>query len=79
VALLDGATDLLVHVHVAGAGKTPPGPGAADLEPFLRRLRQAGYAGDCSIECAWADFPVEAPAALAHVRATAARAGWDGG
>ena len=70
--------DLLAHVHVAGVGRGRPGPDTADLEPFLRTLRGAGYAGDCSIECSWTDFAAEAPGALRHLRAIARQAGWEG-
>src|SRR5215472_10436259 len=72
--VLAGAADLLAHVHVAGVGRGGPAPDAADLEPFLRALHDAGYAGDCSIECNWKDFAAEAPGALAHTRAVARRA-----
>ena len=67
---------LLAHVHVAGVGRGRPGPEAQDLEPFLRALREAGYGGDCSIECSWNDYAAEAPRALEHMRAVARRAGW---
>jgi sugar phosphate isomerase/epimerase len=72
------AAGLLAHAHVAGVARRRPGPDAEDLEPFLRRLREAGYGGDCSIECTWADFPAEAPEAVEHMRAAAVRAGWPG-
>ena len=74
---LGDAADLLAHVHVAGVGRGRPGPDAADLEPFLRALHDAGYAGDCSIECSWKDFAAEAPGALDHTRSVARRA-WEG-
>ena len=73
---LGETADLLAHVHVAGVGRGRPAPDAEDLEPFLRALRDAGYAGDCSIECTWKDFAAEAPGALAHMRTVARRAGW---
>src|SRR5215472_2895507 len=72
--VLAGAADLLAHVHVAGVGRGAPAPDALDLEPFLRALHDAGYAGDCSIECNWKDFAAEAPGALAHTRSAARRA-----
>jgi D-psicose/D-tagatose/L-ribulose 3-epimerase len=71
---LGEAADLLAHVHVAGVGRGRPAPDAEDLEPFLRALHDAGYAGDCSIECNWKDFAAEAPGALAHTRSVAQRA-----
>lgn len=73
---LGHAADLLAHVHVAGVGRGAPAPDALDLEPFLRALHDAGYAGDCSIECSWKDFAAEAPGALAHTRSVARRA-WE--
>jgi D-psicose/D-tagatose/L-ribulose 3-epimerase len=76
LAVLGPAADLLVHVHVAGVGRRPPASDAGDLEPFLRQLREAGYRGDCSIECSWSDFAAQAPAAVGHLRAVAGRAGW---
>src|SRR5215472_2068249 len=69
--VLGDAADLLAHTHVAGVGRGGPAPDAEDLEPFLRALHDAGYAGDCSIECNWKNFAAEAPAALAHTRAVA--------
>src|SRR5439155_17830997 len=76
--VLGQTADLLSHVHVAGVGRGRPGPDAEDLEPFLRALHEAGYRGDCSIECRWDDFPAEAPPGLEHLRAAAGRAGWTG-
>jgi sugar phosphate isomerase/epimerase len=72
--VLGDTADLLAHVHVAGVGRGGPAPDAEDLEPFLRALHDAGYAGDCSIECNWRDFAAEAPAALAYTRTVAGRA-----
>lgn len=69
--VLEGCADLLVHTHVAGAGRRPPGPGDADLGEFLGRLDAAGYQGRCSVECRWSDFAAEAPGALAHLRTVA--------
>ena len=73
---LDDSADLLAHTHVADSGRTPPGQGDWDLEGFLERLRTVGYTGACSIECIWSDFAAEAPAAVAHMRSVAERAGW---
>ena len=77
--VLGECADLLVHVHVAGVARRQPGPDALDLEPFLRGLRAAGYAGDCSIECQWTDFAAEVPHAVADLRAAALSAGWEEG
>jgi D-psicose/D-tagatose/L-ribulose 3-epimerase len=76
--VLGETVDLLAHAHVAGVGRGSPGPDATDLEPFLRALHDAGYAGDCSIECSWKDFAAEAPGALDHMRSVARAAGWGG-
>ena len=62
------AAGLLAHVHVAGPGRRPP-RADAELSAFFAALRQAGYAGDCSIECRWEDFPAEVGPAVAAVRA----------
>ncbi len=67
--VLDGCADLLTHVHVAGAGRRPPGPADGDLAEFVTRLRAAGFDAGCSVECHWSDFASEAPGALAHLRA----------
>lgn len=69
--VLAGCADLLVHVHVAGAGRRPPGPSDGDLAEFVSRLRAAGYGAGCSVECQWSDFASEAPEALAHLRGLA--------
>jgi D-psicose/D-tagatose/L-ribulose 3-epimerase len=77
---LDDCAGLLAHVHVADRGRLPPGDPAAnayDLAGFLRRLRDAGYMGDCSIECRWPDFPGQVGASVRYVRQTAQAAGWD--
>jgi D-psicose/D-tagatose/L-ribulose 3-epimerase len=76
--VLGATADLLAHVHVAGVGRGAPAPDAEDLEPFLRALHDAGFAGDCSIECNWKDFAAEAPGAMDHMRSVALAAGWGG-
>jgi sugar phosphate isomerase/epimerase len=63
-----GCAHLLAHVHVAGAGRRPPGPADADLAELVARLQAAGYDAGCSVECRWSDFASEAPDALAHLR-----------
>jgi sugar phosphate isomerase/epimerase len=69
LAALAGAADLLAHAHVAGPGRRPPAAG--DVRPFLHALREAGYAGDCSIECSWNDVASEAGPAVLAVREAA--------
>jgi sugar phosphate isomerase/epimerase len=74
--VLDGLGDLVAHAHVAATERRAPGQAVDRIEGFLRHLRQAGYAGACSIECRWLDLPAELPAAVARVRKAAAAAGW---
>ena len=64
------AAGLLAHVHVAGPGRRAP-CADAELRAFFAALREAGYAGDCSIECRWDDFAEEVGPAVAAVRAAA--------
>ncbi|WP_150308357.1 sugar phosphate isomerase/epimerase family protein [Planctomonas psychrotolerans] len=59
------------HAHIADTGRVPPGQGDWPLPEFLDTLDRAGYRGTVSIECTWADFESELPAALAHLRALA--------
>jgi len=74
--VLDGLGDLVAHAHVAAAGRLAPGRAEDHVEGFLRRLRECGYSGACSIECRWSDLAAEVPAAAARVREAAAAAGW---
>ena len=67
-----GAAGLLAHVHVAGPGRRPP-CADAELRAFFEALGEAGYAGDCSIECRWEDFPAEVGPAIGAVRAAMPR------
>jgi len=58
--------DLLAHVHISHpiTRKAPqPGDGC-DYTEFFRALKQAGYDGRISVECAWDDFAAQAPAAV---------------
>lgn len=44
----------LVHCHVAERERrTPPGTAGDDFRPFLKVLREGGYAGAYSFECGW--------------------------
>jgi len=76
LSAIDPVGDLLVHAHVADIARRPPGHGGYDFAAFFRRLRAAGYQGDCAIECAWTDFTGEIADSLARVRQAAADAGW---
>jgi sugar phosphate isomerase/epimerase len=58
----------LAHVHVADSHRRPPGQGSWDLEGFFAALSDAGYTGDCSIECRWMDFQRELGPSLAYLR-----------
>jgi sugar phosphate isomerase/epimerase len=75
-AALDECADLLAHVHVADSDRRPPGLGGYNLPDFFRHLHHVGYGGDCSIECAWTNFPEQIAASLGHVRQAAQAAGW---
>jgi sugar phosphate isomerase/epimerase len=67
---LVAAGPLLRHIHIAERERrTPPGVAGDDFRPYLRALRQAGYAGAISIECRWDDIAAELPAALKALRA----------
>jgi D-psicose/D-tagatose/L-ribulose 3-epimerase len=69
-AILLEAADAIRHVHVARVeGRTFPVAWDAAFERFFDHLRRAGYAGRCSIEAVTADFPSDAPRALATLRA----------
>jgi sugar phosphate isomerase/epimerase len=67
---------LVAHAHVAAAERLAPGQAPDRIEGFLRRLRQAGYEGACSIECNWSDLGTELPIAVDRVRNAATAAGW---
>jgi sugar phosphate isomerase/epimerase len=71
---LVAAGPLLRHVHIAERqGRTPPGVAGDDFRPYLRALRQTGYAGALSIECRWDDLAAQLPAALKALRTQLAR------
>lgn len=74
--VLDDLGDVVAHAHVAADERRAPGQGADRIEEFLRRLRQAGYSGACSIECRWLDIAAELPLAVARVREASNAAGW---
>ncbi len=64
----EGIGGLIGHAHVADTARVPPGQGSADFGAFFRALRQAGYTGRVSIECAWTDFGEEVGRAVVAVR-----------
>jgi sugar phosphate isomerase/epimerase len=59
----------LAHVHVADAGRVPPGEGQADFAGFFRALAEGGYGGRVSVECGWEDFGGQQALALQTLRA----------
>jgi sugar phosphate isomerase/epimerase len=59
---------LVEHVHIADAGRAPPGQGDFDFGPFFATLRTIDYQGRLSLKCNWRDFEQEAEPALAHVK-----------
>lgn len=66
MGVLAEAGGLLAHVHVAGPERRPP-RADPELHAFFAALREAGYSGDCSIECRWEDFAAEVGPAVAAV------------
>jgi hydroxypyruvate isomerase len=53
LAVLDLAHDRIGHVQLADApGRHEPGTGTADLDGWVRRLRELGYAGPIGLEYA---------------------------
>ncbi len=73
LATIDDYSDLLVHAHVADSERRHPGTGSYPIADFFARLAANGYAGRCSIECRWENFPVEIGPAMAALRHAAAR------
>jgi sugar phosphate isomerase/epimerase len=68
LATIDEYADLLVHAHVADSYRRHPGTGTYPIADFFARLAANGYAGRCSIECRWENFPVEIGPAMAALR-----------
>lgn len=53
---LRAALPRLAHCHVAERERrTPPGTVGDDFRPFLKVLREGGYRGSFSFECAWGE------------------------
>ena len=65
------AGKLLIHAHIANpVTRNCPMPGDGfDYKPFFRALKDAGYNGRISIECAWDDVTAQAAASLEFLRA----------
>lgn len=66
------AGELLVHVHTAGGGRGAPQIPGYDYAGFTATLRAMRYDARISAECSWDVFAVQAPEALAFMRA-----GWE--
>jgi sugar phosphate isomerase/epimerase len=68
--------ELIVHAHVAEkAERTPPGHDGDDFVPYLRALREIGYAGGLAIEAKWKDISREAKPAMDALRKQCVAAG----
>ena len=53
------AGELIRHVHCAEVeGRSPIGTHGEDLTPYFAALKEVGFDGRVSIECAWSDQPV---------------------
>lgn len=74
--VLDDVAEVIAHAHVAADERRAPGQAPDRIEDFLRRLRETGYAGACSIECRWQDLAGELPGAVSRVHQAAEAAGW---
>jgi sugar phosphate isomerase/epimerase len=70
--VLAEAGDLLAHVHVSTTDRHGVTPADADAAAFVRRLREVGYTGGCSLECGWDDFPAEIGTSIRALRTWAA-------
>ena len=62
-------SDCIFHVHAADSNRLLPGLGHTDFKPVFNVLRQAGYKGYVSMECAVTDDPDEQiPASLRFLK-----------
>lgn len=48
---LEGAKDVLGHIHFADNNRLYPGAGCFAFEPLARKIREIGYDGVLSVEC----------------------------
>jgi sugar phosphate isomerase/epimerase len=63
------AAGYVYHVHIAEKERrTAPGIEGDDFRPYLRALKEIGYAGHISIESRWDDFESQLPIALASLK-----------
>lgn len=70
------AGPLLRHIHIATyRTRLAPGAEPCDFVPFFQALKNGGYDGRVSIECAWADLPGQAAQALAELERAAREVG----
>lgn len=67
----------LAHTHIAeNVGRAPPGVHGDDFRPYLRALKQAGYAGRLTVECNWSSLRRQVGPSFAALRAQLADAGF---
>jgi len=63
------AEGLVVHVHCAEVdGRGPLGAVGEDQRAYFRALKDIGYEGRISLECAWDDFAAQIAPAVAELR-----------
>lgn len=62
------AGPLLVHVHVAGRGRSAPSAADCDYTGFMNALHAAGYDRRISAECRWENLAGQSAQALAFMR-----------
>jgi sugar phosphate isomerase/epimerase len=61
--------DWLAHVHLADTGRRFPGSGTYPLPRLFDILKEIGYTGMASVECAWGDdYTDESARALHYLR-----------
>ncbi|MBD2843928.1 sugar phosphate isomerase/epimerase [Paenibacillus sp. IB182496] len=67
--------DWIAHIHIADTGRRAPGTGSYPYERFAALLREIGYTGMVSAECAWPETDEELAASVAFMRRMAEPAG----
>lgn len=68
LSVLDGAGDLLVHVHTADTGRNAPGTGSYDHAALFAALKRVRYDARVSAECGWGDRSETLALALNRLR-----------